>query len=261
MAMYKNIKRDALNDELKKGGISHGYYVGEFHNKTDYPINKASDIWYSYDDESGNFHIVPDIKVGKDFADNADVLFRKIDDEMKNLTNSEFHLNMYSGISHNAKGRNPCVKCHKYKTAIADNSDNYGYLISFNRLWCDADNHIHNNFGQVQFMRYRIKCDNGKELADRYQNINWDVDPKFKMMYPTSDETAEGGANYTFNLNDASGHLSYNAPFDIKSDAETIAKAFAKFIEICEKTGEDLEKQLNEEYKKYLTKELDCSIT
>lgn len=217
------------------------YYVDGFHNCSECQLDEAN-IWYSFDAESGNFHIVPDISVGKEFADNADLLFSNINAEMKDLSNSALSLNIRSGINHNHVSGSPYVKCHKYKTAKTNDNDKYGYLISFNRLWCkktgDKEYHIHNNFGQVQFMRYRIKCDSGKEFANRYQNINWDVGPEFKMMYPTSDESAEGGSNYMYNLDGGSGHLSYNVPFTINDCPELIAKAFAKFIEL----GEQAEK-------------------
>lgn len=101
----------------------------------------------------------------------------------------------------------------------------YQYLISFNRLWYDADNHINNNFGQVQFMLYPYQKGNGQ-----INRVNGD----FKMMYPNS---GEDGA---FQFDRDSWHLTYNAPFTIQSCPQAIAKAFVEFIDLCEIMGKEL---------------------
>lgn len=213
-----------LNNELPDGYTFAEVCKENNHSGIDLPVDS---IWYSFDDTSKNFHIVPADPQLFDFL--GTILGKVLEEHKKTAKEKGLRVSFGKG----------CAKNHRW---VATSRENYGYLFSFNRLWCDTDKHIHNNFGQVQFMRYRIKCDSGKELADRYQNINWDVGPKFKMMYPISGEDGEG------QFDRDSGHLSYNAPFElsqivsdgkidwnsehIKEWISGVAKAFAEFIDL-----------------------------
>lgn len=210
------------------------YYVDDVDGFEDFSgfVKKGEkNIWCSFNPDMNDFHIVPDKDaVGGDdesgYIKTCNKLFDEIKKSGKNIT--------FMG---RGGGNQQQTVCHRFNYG---NIGNYQYLISFNRLWCDANRHIHNNFGQMQFMRYRIKCDNGKEFADRYQNINWGVGPEFRMMYPSFDEDRDG------QFDPDSGHLSYNAPFELKQivsdgkidwDSECtkkwiseVAKAFDEFI-------------------------------
>lgn len=91
-------------------------------------------------------------------------------------------------------------------------------MMSFNRLWYDIKSdgdHICNNFGQAQFMRYPTE--------DKHINL---INKHFELMYPVSPEDNQ--------YNCKSGHLVYNAPYSVKDDPEDLAKGFAEFIALCE---------------------------
>lgn len=92
--------------------------------------------------------------------------------------------------------------------------DLYGYIISLNRLWCDEKNHIHNNFGQIQFMRY----------SREFEQINFDKDGKFKMMYPHS------GDDFDYNVDSDTGHIVCNPPLSIM-DPDIFNKESEKYDE------------------------------
>ena len=92
--------------------------------------------------------------------------------------------------------------------------------MSFNRLQCDHKNHIHNSFGQAQFMCYPVK--------EKHINL---FGRELELMYPESAE------NEDRNKNEKGGHRVYNAPYDIDSPAGEIAEGFAAFIQECEEKG------------------------
>lgn len=197
------------------------YYVEGFHNCSGFELKdeKGEDdhnnIWYSFDPDRSNFHIVPD----KSLKVDGTTVFCALKTKLKQIgsflpykeylkeidqSNDNFKWHWFKG---NASKSYYCTNNHQL---VWINADNYQYLVSFNRLWCDDKNHIHNNFGQAQFMRFKSQINKAGS--------------KFKMMYPSSGDDGEGRCDLD------SGHLSYNAPFNIKSNASDIAKAFEKFI-------------------------------
>lgn len=102
------------------------------------------------------------------------------------------------------------------------------YLLSFNRLWCDRSKHIHNSFGQAQFMCYPTR----KKIEKNVGGINLfpiskEAEFEFKMMYPGSDRDG--------NYNGEGKNFAYNAPYDINDDSKEVAECFSEFIGWCEK--------------------------
>lgn len=208
------------------------YVVDGFKNNTNYEFDEE-DLWYSFDPDSGNFHIVPDksarIEVDKDikrFIDIAAFLQERLECIRKKIEEKSIpNITVYGKVS---KGNPPNIN-HRY---ICVNSGGNQYLLSFNRLWCedrdgDSDNgsdnqtfHIHNNFGQAQFMCYPIKV-----AREAVGEINC-IDGKFRLMYPNSDEDRQ--------YKSEAGHIAYNAPYTIKNTPEEIAESFVRFIELCE---------------------------
>ena len=244
----KNCRDEKYDEDLnwkefnkKIEELTDGYSFAQFcckeNNFSGFSFSEKS-IWYSYDDDSKNFHIVPDPNFNKKEGDEYFSRCQECFSEINKKLPKECQLKLQRGIKIDAR---PWIKLHQFKS---EDVGNYQYLLSFNRLWCDNEKHIHNNFGQVQFMRYRIKCDSGKELAGRYQNINWAQGPEFQMMYPDSAEDA----NWTYDKE--SGHVVYNYQYKDKqknlkdlNDEEigNIAEAFKAFINgkiIDFKTGE-----------------------
>ncbi len=216
--------------------IDETYYVDGFYNNSGLVLQKTGgeeDVWYSFDPIKGNFHIVP--------ADTQ--LFGPLGSALGMIRAEYQEIAKKKGLRVSF-GRG----CARNQRWVETTEGNYGYLFSFNRLWCDNNHHIHNNFGQVQFMRYPI--------ADGQINL---VNGGFQMMYPACggdysackdcDKCKKHTKDYhTKYYKATSGHISYNAPFelktivgengtiDFKSDktkmwAEEIAKAFANFIE------------------------------
>ena len=203
----------------------HGkYYVDSFQGDSGLVAEDETNIWYSFDPDRGNFHIVPDITVKVDVKDSNKTIneflretFKCFAGEIQNLCLGNCMVVSWTGNrgskgSKYSEGEKPHVCNHIWK---AGQIGKYEYLLSFNRLWCetldadkDADKkeyRIHNNFGQMQFMRYMIKNEhinfpNGKGM--------------FKMMYPSSDENGEGRFDCT------SGHLVFNAPCTFPKDDE-----------------------------------------
>ena len=189
---WSETKETTLKVQIQNGET---YFVDQLSYAKDLGFKDTNDIWYSYDPDSHNFHIVPDPSKDKNnhYFDLCTVAFSMIEvamPERKLLGRSQ---------------SKPWLKLHRYKYV---NVDPYQYLISFNRLWCDNGKHIHNTLGMMQVMRYRVKCDCGKDLAAKYQ-INWDKGTNFKMMYPSSGE--HGAGRY----DPESGSLVYNMPFSI----------------------------------------------
>ena len=217
-----------------------------FRNYSGLVAKDETDIWYSFDPNTNNFHIVPDeawqISEGES-------LYSVLKTTLTNIGCALSNEKEYLGSKRNPKGRfnrdlewnwfggNANIKFVQTKCNVTKNHQliwtdalNYQYLLSFNRLWCDADHHIHNNFGQVQFMRYRITDRDGSPLKfEHLKNINWNHDhTSFQMMYPAIGEDGEG------RFDPDSKHLSYNAPFTINDCPVLIANAFTRFIVLGE---------------------------
>lgn len=224
----------------------HRFCEAEIKNgKVDYvpvEIGQEADLWYSFDPSYCNFHIVPDEGTKFKSGEGAIILncltnkLGLIWDETDRIikSNKEFATLVQK---HNIPGfTGKYVRNHKYVSA--DTKKNQ-YLLSFSRLWCDSERdnaifHIHNNFGQAQFMCYPKE---NKEKGEAGQ-INLFPDGatsggglkyKFELMYPSSGEDGE--------YNSKAGHLVYNAPYNINDCVEAIAKGFAGFIELCEIIG------------------------
>lgn len=193
-------------------------------------INNEPGLWYSFDPDHGNFHIVPDgsVIINEKAKPFRELLREKLDCILKKVLEKETikEENKRNRVQPGECKDRPHTHNHKYFCVnIGDNQ----YLMSFNRLWCyvkDDVNHICNNFGQAQFMCYPIKREkkaNGKE--DIVGEINL-FDGKFELMYPNS---AEDGIHYG-----KFTHLAYNAPYNINNTSEDIAKGFVEFIKWCE---------------------------
>lgn len=188
------------------------YEVGIKNGKVGYnqvKFGQETDIWYSFDPGSCNFHIVPDESVKIEENGKEIFIYELLLEQLKRIKN---RVNKLLGkVSRVGGGNKADTYNHRYVRAnIGQNQ----YLMSFNRLWRgdkDGVRHICNNFGQAQFMCYPIE--------DKQINLFPDG---FKLMYPNSAEDED-------RIEDA-GHRVYNAPYDIKSNAEEIAKCFIGFI-------------------------------
>ena len=212
-----------------KGKTKKKYIVDEFENKTGRTFDKE-DLWYSFDPDSYNFHIVPQKEAkfddeGKERI--SDWLKGKLEC-IKAAAESKTPPEITIGGVSEGTAKEGCTYNHKWICAKSEKNE---YLMSFNRLWCDAKDdgtHIHNNFGQAQFMCFPREINRrGKDVG----NINRFSDGSsviFKLMYPRSGDDGEG------RFDCESGHLVYNASYDINCDAEKIAQAFVEFIELCE---------------------------
>ena len=230
------------------GKTEETYIVDGFENKTGYnfyeedesgaykevKIGKESDLWYSFDSDSGNFHIVPDESVRirircKDGKKEIAISEWLKEDKLKNISETVKANEAVKEVKVPrsqicpTNGKEDYTHNHWY---VCVKSKENEYLMSFNRLWCDdsdSDNktfHIHNNFGQAQFMCY----------PRAHKQINL-FQGKFELMYPSSGDDGEG------RFNCESGYFVYNAPYNIDSDAKEIADCFAKFIKTREGNG------------------------
>lgn len=207
------------------------YIVDGFKDKVgcEFDEKDEKDIWYSFDSNTYNFHIVPDKTVKKtgciDEEKNGE---KTIYDWLSaKLGYISAEVNKILGkVSTDSGGNKLCTCNHKYVSVdIGENE----YLMSFNRLWCDVrtdGNHICSSFGQAQFMCYPITDKHINQFRSRISPKKINVE--FKMMYPHSGEDDEGRFDHEFT------HLVYNAPYSMSSGEEEIAKGFAKFIELCE---------------------------
>lgn len=225
--MQSTINKKFIVDEFENKARCKFYKEGKI-----ISIEKEKDIWYSFDPDSGNFHIVPDesIEIKIECADGEEIsLYKKLDCIRKRV--KETVKTKRTGIGPGEqKTINECVRNHKYISVKTEKNE---YLMSFNRLWCDVKtdgNHICNNFGQAQFMCYPID--------DKQINC---FSRKFKLMYPRSDEDGKYNSEAT--------HLVYNPPYDINDSTEAIAKGFAEFIKRCE-DGTFIESCENGEFRK-----------
>lgn len=176
---------------------------------------EEKDIWYSYDLDSFNFHIVPspESEIGRDFLGRWVILNHRLKQILINshsINDEGFCLGKRTG------GPKEWVKCHKY---IVVKKEEFEYLLSFNTLICSERNEISNKLGKIQF--YRYKQINGH--INRYYDENNEKKPI--MMYPDSFETIDP------KWNSNTGHCVYNTEYDINSRAIDIAKAFIDFIE------------------------------
>lgn len=216
------ITNEKLNQNKK-------YIVDGFENKTGYVFDKI-DLWYSFDTDFHNFHIVPDktVKINVPLDDWLSVKLYYISEKVK----QDVYVNKVKARGSQIcpkNGVNDCAYNHWWFSVKTEKNE---YLLSFNRLWCkESDNkiYIHNNFGQAQFMCFPKESKESGEEKE-YGQINlFRGDGKFKLMYPTS------GNNHKRCPVGECGHRVYNAPCDINSSAEEIAKAFVGFIKQCEK--------------------------
>lgn len=209
---------DELNEKLPDGYAFAKFCEENNHSGITFP---TEGIWYSFDDSSNNFHIVPDVTVVHGYIEACKRSFDEIKKTIKLLLKDR---NLNYAVWRNCRV-SPACESHKYRIVNSCTEKPYQYLISFNRLWCDACSCIHNNFGQVQFMRY-----------PKDKQINFFKDERFVLMYPASGKNGEG----CFDAD--SGRLSYNAPFTINACSQAIAKAFAEFIDLCEIMDQKKEK-------------------
>lgn len=216
------------------------YIVDGFKNRTR-RIFDETDLWCSFDTVSGNFHIIPDKETK--FEDKDQELISVWLKNRLNCVKKCIKAFVKEHLEECAKGE---VRGDISEITIQDrggygeapnenhmwvcvNSKKNQYLMSFNRLWCDASGgadktfYIHNNFGQAQFMCYPREKGHGD--INSFPN-------GFKLMYPTYDDD---DSNDDEKWPDSEcGHRVYNAPYDINSSAEEIAKAFVDFIRSCE---------------------------
>lgn len=214
----EGVPSTSTNEEINKkfmvtnNDTEEKYIVDGFKKKTKCEVDETN-IWYSFDTNSGNFHIVPggaiEIKIGcVDGKEKKITLIDKLDYIKKKLKAKEIHASVPK-----PKAKTTAVDNHRYVLAKREKNE---YLMSFNRLWRnvkDDGTHICNNFGQAQFMCFQAN-----------KQIN--LPNGFKLMYPNSgkDGISEGKGR----------HLVFNAPYDINCGAEKIAKCFAEFIGLCE---------------------------
>lgn len=208
------------------------YVVDGFEDKVgcEFDEKAKKDVWYSFDTESGNFHIVPGMLVktevgcrggeGKLISAYLGDKLRIICAEVEEIIKGSKKLKV-AGVSISVSRPNKArewVYNHRYismETGEQIYLEKIQYLIAFNRLWCDDKNHVHNSFGQAQFMCYPAANEHINLLSDG-----------FKMMYPRSDRDGKYSSE--------ARHLVYSAPYDINDDAKVIAKGFVEFIESCE---------------------------
>lgn len=209
--------------------INMQYIVDGFENRTGCRFNDEDNIWYSFDSDRCNFHIVPGKEVR--FEDGAGEYvsvwlknkLERIRDEVDKIKEKQKPEAKVGGVK---LDEGICkryeYKCnHKYFCVDIGQTQ---YLMSFNRLWCDVKangTHICNNFGQAQFMCF--PKENKEKKEDGQINL---FHGEFELMYPSSDRDGE--------YNSKAGHLAYNAPYSINDYVEVIAKGFVEFIELCE---------------------------
>ena len=224
MKLFVTIKNDTyIVDEFKSKAKCNFYKGGKI-----IGIEKEENIWYSFDQDSGNFHIMPDesIEIKIECEDSEEIsLYKKLDCIREKVKGKVQTKRIWIGPG-KEENTNECIRNHKYICAYIEKTD---YLMSFNRLWCDVKTdgiHICNNFGQAQFMCFPREIKNGSDKG----NINRFPNKEFKMMYPRSAEDGE--------LEGSGRHLVFNTPYDINSDVEKIAKCFAEFIRLCEELCE-----------------------
>lgn len=204
------------------------YVVDGFEDKVgcEFDEKAKKDVWYSFDTKSGNFHIVPGMEVGcrggegklisAYLGDKLGIICAEVEEIIKGSKKLKAAGASIS-VSKPTKERK-WVYNHRYismETGEQIYLEKIQYLIAFNRLWCDDKNHVHNSFGQAQFMCY--------PAVDKHINL---LSDGFKMMYPRSDRDGKYSSE--------ARHLVYNAPYDINDDAKVIAKGFVEFIESCE---------------------------
>lgn len=236
----KEVPSTSTNEKAKKklvvinNSTEEKYIVDGFEKKTKCEFDET-DVWYSFDTNSGNFHIVPgksiEIKVEcKNGKEEKITLIDKLGCIKKKLEIAGVHASVPKPTAKTA-----AVDNHRYVLAKSEKNE---YLMSFNRLWCDdsdSDNktfHIHNNFGQAQFMCYPRADGDINSLPDGFTKRGR-IKHKFELMYPRFDEDGKSEGK--------GRHLVFNAPYDINDDAKEIAKCFSKFIAWCEKLCENNE--------------------
>lgn len=209
------------------------YIVGELVDACNLLDGKDGKIWYSFDYNTYNFHIVPD----EEWAGNYIVACKNMMDAIAKALNSKYGI----VLSGRGGGCKKYTKCHRYKY-VSNCEDGYEYVISFNTLTCepktddgntseqnDSDRNASNNnyviknyLGKIQFYRYK------KNINQKAGNRKIE----FQMMYPESPNC--GCSKY----DKETGHFVYNTEWtvqngdsDVKDKVYAIADQFHEFIE------------------------------
>ena len=177
---------------------------------------EADKIWYSYDTDCRNFHIVPDISVAETYKKNCADLLKNVGNALEGIAQKHPESDFSDIKCWNRRGnpKEECTKTHLYKYITVGEMQ---YLISFNRLWISVNGNtktIHNDIGMCQSMAYPKSAG----------NINKGVDDADFPFYPASN-----GDGDRISID---GRSVFNAPFRLRSapDAERIAECFYGFI-------------------------------
>ena len=211
-----------------------GYEIGKLYledDKKEIELSKSEDA--CFDDETGNFHLYPFdsqtmMMVSREVSDNRDKILASLKNKLPNdielisgTGSRGFIKTLYDYEKY--KGAN-----RLYKFIVVKKNDTF-YTLNFMRFFVDNGEKVNCILKSMQFER---------SFTEKGY-INPKRKGKFDICYPTSHSSMDDKYIITKSKKDRNFCFNPNVEF---TDVEGTTEAFVNFINICEKSREELRK-------------------